>query len=132
MAQSLNKVTLIGRLGRDPELRYTPTGKPVATASLAVDHEWKNSDGEKQKDTTWFNLEFWNSTAEYVNNYGGKGRLMYIEGRYVKDRYTDKETGETRYFDKVVCNQAMFLDTRKDAQADEAEEEEEQINFSIS
>ncbi|RMF43549.1 MAG: single-stranded DNA-binding protein, partial [Anaerolineae bacterium] len=98
---ALNRVQLIGYLGRDPEMRYTPTGKPYTTFSVAVTRRWKGSSGEQKEATDWFNIEAWGRLAEICNQYLSKGRLVFIEGRLHTDRY--EQDGQTRYFTKVIA-----------------------------
>lgn len=107
---ALNKVQLIGRLGRDPESRFTPTGKKVAQFSVAISNRWKNRDGEAKETTEWVNVEAWSRLAEVCQEYLKKGSLVYVEGRLRTDKYEDK--GDTRYFTKVVAETVQFLDTR--------------------
>jgi single-strand DNA-binding protein len=106
---TLNRVQLIGRLGKDPESRYTPTGKQVTTFSLAVSNRWK-SQGETKEYTEWINLEAWGRLGEVCQEYLKKGSLVYIEGRLKTDRYEDK--GETKYFTKVVVLMMQMLDKK--------------------
>jgi single-strand DNA-binding protein len=126
---SLNRVQLIGRLGKDPETRFTPTGKKVTSFSVAVGRRWKGSEGETKEATDWFNIEAWGRLGEICQEYLQKGRLVFIEGRLQTDRY--EHEGETRYFTKVVASQMQMLDRK----ADEAEEpappvgEEEEFPF---
>ncbi|MEA4910271.1 MAG: single-stranded DNA-binding protein [Chloroflexi bacterium] len=105
---ALNLVQLIGRLGKDPESRFTPRGRRVTTFSLAVDRRWKTSQGEDQQATDWFNIEMWGALADVAQRYLQKGRLVYLSGRLQTDRY--EEGGETRYFTKVVAQQMQMLD----------------------
>jgi single-strand DNA-binding protein len=108
---TLNKVQLIGRLGRDPESKFTPTGKKVAHFSVAVSNRWKSRDGEAKESTEWVNVEAWDRLGEVCQEYLKKGSLVYIEGRLKTDKYEDK--GDTRYFTKVVAQTVQFLsDTR--------------------
>lgn len=123
---SLNRVQLIGRLGKDPETRFIPTGKKVTTFSLAVDRRWKSAAGEAKQDTDWFNIEAWGALGETSQKYLQKGQLVYIEGRLKTDRYEEK--GETRYFTRVVALNIQFLDWPKEKgepphASEEAEEE---------
>jgi len=119
---ALNRVQLIGRLGKDPELRFTPNGKKVAHFSMAVSQRWK-SNGETKEYTEWVNVEAWGRLAEICQQYLGKGRLVYIDGRLKTDRYEDKE-GETRYYTKVVALQMQMLERKPEEQVpDEIEEE---------
>ena len=109
---ALNRVQLIGRLGKDPETRVTPTGKKVANFSLAVSERWK-SGGEAKEHTQWFNVEAWGRLGEVCQEYLHKGSLVYLEGRLQTDKYEDK--GETRYFTKVVAGSMQMLE-RKSAE----------------
>lgn len=107
---ALNRVQLIGRLGRDPESRYTPTGKRVVHFSLAVSHRWKDEDGEMREFTEWVNVETWERLGEVCQEYLKKGSLVYAEGRLKTDRY--EEGGESRFFTKVVASTVQFLDKK--------------------
>jgi len=106
---ALNRVQLIGYLGKDPESRFTPSGKKVVHFSLAVTQRWKNA-GESKEATEWVNVEAWERLGEVCQQYLKKGSLVYIEGRLKTDRYEDK--GETKYFSKVVALTLQFLDKR--------------------
>ena len=105
--KGLNKVQLIGNLGRDPETRYTPNGKQVAKFSMAVNRTFKNNDGETIDDTQWFNVEAWMGLAKVVEEYLKSGDRVYIEGRLKTESY-DKD-GETKYFTKVVAQEMIML-----------------------
>jgi len=104
---ALNRVQLIGRLGKDPESKYTPTGKKVAQFSLAVSQRWKTA-GETKEYTEWVNIEAWGRLGEVCQEYLKKGSLVYLEGRLKTERYEDKE-GETKYYTKVVTQFVQFL-----------------------
>lgn len=106
---ALNRVQLIGRLGKDPESRYTPTGKQVTTFSLAVSNRWK-SQGEVKEYTEWVNVEAWGRLGEICNEYLKKGSLIYLEGRLKTDRY--EADGEVKYFTKVVGTLMQMLDKK--------------------
>ena len=93
---ALNRVQLIGRLGKDPESRFTPTGKRLAHFSLAVSNRWKSKEGDSKEYTEWVNVEAWGRLGEVCQEYLKKGSLVYIEGRLKTDKYEDK--GETKYF----------------------------------
>ena len=108
---ALNRVQLIGRLGKDPESRFTPTGKKVAHFSLAISQRWKMS-GETKEYTEWVNIEAWGRLGEVCQEYLKKGSLVYLEGRLKTDRYEDKE-GETKYYTKVVALSIQFLDKKE-------------------
>lgn len=107
---ALNRVQLIGNLGRDPESRFTPTGRQVASFTVAVNRRWKDNQGEVQEATDWFNVEAWGRLGEICNQYLHKGSLVYIEGRLQTDRY--EHEGETRYFTKVIARVMQMLDRR--------------------
>jgi len=107
---ALNRVQLIGRLGKDPESKYTPTGKKVTHFSLAVSQRWKTA-GETKEYTEWVNIEAWGRLGEVCQEYLKKGSLVYIEGRLKTEKYEDKE-GELKYFTKVVALSLQFLDKR--------------------
>ena len=106
---ALNRVQLIGRLGKDPESKYTPTGKKVAQFSLAVSQRWKSST-EMKEYTEWVNIEAWGRLGEVCQEYLKKGSLVYLEGRLKTEKYEDK--GDTKYFTKVVALSLQFLDKK--------------------
>lgn len=119
----LNKVQLIGRLGKDPDVRFTPKGSKVCVFSVAVSRRWKNTAGETQEHTDWFNVEAWGKLGEICNNYLHKGSLVYLEGRLQTDRY--EHEGETRYITKVNLQVMQMLERRE--VDDPVHEEEEPI-----
>jgi single-strand DNA-binding protein len=110
MMPSLNRIQLIGHLGKDPEVRFTPKGKKVCTFSIAVSRRWKSSAGEDKESTDWFNVEAWGHLGEICKQYLHKGRLVFLEGHVRTDRY-DRE-GETHYFTKVIATQMQMLDRK--------------------
>ena len=105
---SLNRVQIIGRLGKDPEEKTTKKGTKYAYFSVAVDRQWKGNDGKTQKETDWFNVEAWGRLGEVCLEYLSKGRLIFLEGRLNTDRY-EKE-GEIKFFTKVIARQMQMLD----------------------
>lgn len=117
---ALNRVQLIGRLGKDPEGKFTPTGKQVTHFSVAVSERWKNRDGENKEYTEWINVEAWARLGEVCTQYLRKGSLVYVEGRLKTDKYV--EEGETKYFTKVVAQMVQFLDSRIGDVLDEQDE----------
>lgn len=121
---ALNRVQLIGRLGKDPETRFTPTGKKVAHFSLAVSNRWKTKEGEAKEYTEWFNIEAWGRLGEVCQQYLHKGSLVYVEGRLKTDRYEDKD-GETKYFTKVVALTMQMLDKKPEEEPVSTVEEEQ-------
>ncbi len=125
---SLNRIQLIGRLGKEPEVRSTPKGKQVCTFSLAVSRRWKSSSGETKESTDWFNVEAWGHLGEICKQYLRKGRLVFLEGQLRTDRY-DHE-GDTRYYTKVVATQMQMLDRKaEELPAVEGEEPSEDEEF---
>jgi single-strand DNA-binding protein len=122
---TLNRIQLIGRLGKDPESRHTSSGRQVTSFSLAVSQHWK-SNGEAREATEWINIESWGRLAEVCQEYLNKGSLVYLEGRLKTDRYEDK--GETKYFTKVVASSMQMLD-KKNADQPEASVEETPVDY---
>lgn len=108
MSASFNQVELIGRLGRDPEMRYTPSGKSTTRFSIAVDNSYKNADGTKVESTDWFNVECWDRLAEIVNEYISKGRLVFVQGRLKIDEYESE--GQKKQYTKIVARVVQMLD----------------------
>jgi len=129
---ALNRVQLIGRLGKDPEGKFTPTGKKVTHFSVAVSNRWKSNEGEMKESTEWVNVEAWERLGETCHEYLKKGSLVYVEGRLKTDKYEDK--GETRYFTKVVAQMVQFLSDNRAAetvveQANQTGAEDEDIEL---
>jgi len=120
---ALNRVQLIGRLGRDPEARFTPTGKKYATFTLAVNRTWKSAEGEKQEATDWFLVNAWNKLGDVCQQYLKKGKLVFIEGRLRPERWEDKDSGEPHSRTIVVATTMQMLD-RKPDEAEVITEEE--------
>ncbi len=110
MAKSLNKVMLIGNLGKDPELRYTTSGVAVATFSLATSESWKDQDGNAQEKTEWHNIVAWRKLVEICGEWLKKGKKVYIEGRIQTRNYDDKNTGQKRYITEIVADNLIMLD----------------------
>ncbi len=109
--RSINKVTLIGNLGKDPELRYTSSGVAVATFSLATNESWKDQDGNVQDKTQWHNIVAWKKLAEICGEYLKKGAKVYLEGRLQYRTYDDKN-GVKKYVTEIVLDEMLMLDTR--------------------
>lgn len=110
----VNKVILIGNLGSDPEVKYTPSGVPVANVNLATNESWTDRNGERQERTEWHRLVIWRKLAEIVGQYLRKGSKIYIEGR-LETRSWDDQSGQKRYTTEVVVNDLQMLDGRGDA-----------------
>ena len=105
---SVNKVILVGRLGKDPETRYMTNGEAVTNATLATSENWKDKSGEKQEKTEWHNLVFYRRLAEIAGEYLKKGSQVYIEGRIQSRKYTTKE-GQERYITEIIVNEMQML-----------------------
>lgn len=114
MSSSVNKVILIGRLGKDPEIRSTPQGTTVAKFTIATDERFTDRSGEKQERTEWHNIVAWSKLAEICGQYLKKGKLVYIEGSLRTDSWDDKETGQKRYRTEIVAQNMQMLDRRGD------------------
>ena len=105
---SVNKVILIGHLGKDPEVRYMPNGEAVANVSIATSENWKDKSGEKQEKTEWHNLVFYKRLAEIVGEYLKKGSQIYVEGRLQTRKWQTKE-GQDRYTTEIIVNEMKML-----------------------
>ena len=110
MAKSLNKVMLIGNLGKDPELRFTSSGVPVATFTIATNESWKDQEGNLQERTEWHNIVAWRKLAEICGEWLKKGKKVYIEGRIQTRSYDDKNTGAKKYMTEIVADSMIMLD----------------------
>ncbi|MFQ5628650.1 MAG: single-stranded DNA-binding protein [bacterium] len=108
---TVNKVILVGRLGKDPELKYTPSGAAVANFNIATNEVWKDKDGNPQERTEWHRLVLWHKLAETANEYLKKGSRIYVEGELRTRSWEDKE-GSKRYTTEVFVRQMQFLDTK--------------------
>lgn len=126
MSRGLNKIMIIGNLGRDPEMRYTPSGRPVTSFSVAVSRSWNTSDGERHTETEWFNVVAWGNLAEICKQYLSKGQRVYVEGRLQTRRWEDNE-GRKHTSTEIVANEMIILDDRRDTNntSNEVEEDEE-------
>ncbi len=111
MGRGLNKVMIIGNLGRDPEMRYTPSGKPVTSFSLASSRTWVSADGERREETEWFNVVAWGNLAEICNQHLTKGQQVYIEGR-LQTRCWEDDNGQRHFRTEVVANEMIVLGNR--------------------
>jgi single-strand DNA-binding protein len=114
MSGSVNKVILVGRLGKDPEIRSTPSGTSVARFTMATDERFTDRNGEKQERTEWHNITAWGKLAEICGQYLKKGKLIYIDGSLRTDSWDDKETGQKRYRTEIVAQNMQMLDRRGD------------------
>ena len=112
MPKSVNKVILVGNLGRDPEVKFTPQGTPVAKFSIATSERYKDKEGNWQERTEWHNIVLWQRLAEIAGEYLKKGSKVYIEGRLRTDSWDDKESGQKKYRTEIVGNDLVLLGGR--------------------
>src|SRR5262245_30717543 len=110
--KSINKVILIGNLGKDPEVKYTPQGTPVAKLTIATNERYKDKDGQWQDRTEWHNVVLWQRLAEIAGEYLKKGGKVYIEGRLQTRSWDDKQTNQKRYMTEVVASDLVLLGGR--------------------
>jgi single-strand DNA-binding protein len=126
MTRGLNKVLIIGRVGRDPEMRYTPSGRPVTTFSVGTSRTWSTADGEKHTETEWFNVVAWSNLAEICKQYLVRDRLVYIEGR-LQTRHWEDQDGNRHSATEIVANEMIMLDDRRESSsASEYEDDDEE------
>ena len=118
---SFNRITIVGYLGRDPELRYTPDGTPVCDFSVATTERRKDRGGEPQEITTWFRITVWRRQAELAGQYLSKGKQVYVEGRLIQREYQDRD-GNTRYSLEVTASDIQFIGSRGDDSSQTREE----------
>jgi single-strand DNA-binding protein len=121
MTRGLNKVMLIGRLGQEPEMRYTPSGRPLTKLQVAVNRSWKSADGEKKTETEWFNIVAWGKLAEICNQYLSKGQQVYIEGRLHTRQWQDDE-GNNHSSVEVIAQEMLMLNSKPSDQDTELSE----------
>ena len=112
MSRGLNKVMLIGNLGRDPEMRFTPNGRPVTAFSMAVSRNWTTAEGERREETEWFNIVAWGELAERANKFMLKGQRVYVEGR-LQTRSWESADGLKHSRTEVVAGELLMLDGKK-------------------
>lgn len=122
MSRGLNKVMILGHLGRDPEMRYTQSGRPVTTFSVATSRSWKTSEGDRREETEWFNIVAWGNLAEICNQYLSKGQQVYIEGRLQTRKWED-EDGNRRTTVEVVAREMVMLGEKKQKDANPGNED---------
>ena len=115
MARGVNKVILLGNLGKDPEVKYTPSGMAVANFSLATSSSVKDKDGNWQDKTEWHNIKAFGRTAEIAGEYLKKGRTVYLEGRIHYDSWDDKETGQKKYMTQILVNELTLVGGQREA-----------------
>ncbi|MGC9349866.1 MAG: single-stranded DNA-binding protein [Anaerolineae bacterium] len=124
MTRGLNKVLIIGHLGRDPEMRFTSNGRPVAAFSVATSRGWTNSDGNRQEETEWFHVVAWGGLADLCKKRLHKGSQVYVEGR-LQTRCWETPEGERHYRTELVAQELIFLDDQDDFEVPEYSEDSE-------
>jgi single-strand DNA-binding protein len=107
---TMNKILVIGNLGRDPEMRYTPSGQAVTNFTVATNRKYTAADGESKEETEWFRVSAWGRLAETCNQYLAKGRKVYVEGR-LRSRSYETRDGQTRFENEIVANDVRFIGT---------------------
>jgi single-strand DNA-binding protein len=112
----LNRMMLIGNLGTDPEMRYTPNGSPVTSFRIATTRTYTSADGERQQDTEWFTVVAWNQLAELCNQYLTKGRRAYVDGRLHSHSWEGTD-GQTRFRNEIIADRVLFLDRQPTGQS---------------
>ncbi|NWG15950.1 MAG: single-stranded DNA-binding protein [Chloroflexi bacterium] len=112
MGRGLNKVMIIGYLGRDPEMRYTPSGRPVTSFSVATSRTWTSAEGERREETEWFNIVAWGTLAEICKTHLSKNQQVYVEGR-LQTRGWEDETGKKHFRTELVANEMILLGDRR-------------------
>jgi single-strand DNA-binding protein len=112
MARGLNKVMIIGHLGRDPEMRYTPNGRPVTSFSVATTRTWTSAEGERREETEWFNVVAWGNLAEICKAHLSKSQQVYVEGR-LQTRGWEDEDGKKHFRTELVANEMILLGDRR-------------------
>ncbi|MDX2160489.1 MAG: single-stranded DNA-binding protein [bacterium] len=117
MGRGLNKVIIIGNVGREPEMRYTPSGRPVTSFSVATSRTWVSAEGERREETEWFNVVAWGNLAEICKAHLTKNQQVYVEGR-LQTRGWEDETGKKHFRTELVANEMILLGDRRAQQAD--------------
>ena len=128
MSRDLNKVMIIGHLGRDPEMRYTPSGRPVTTFTVATNRTWNTTDGEKHNETEWFNVVSWGNLAEICKQYLSKGQQVYVEGRLQTRRWEDADNIKRNSVEIVASAMMILGDRHESNQTNSDSHESELIN----
>jgi single-strand DNA-binding protein len=113
MPKSVNKVILVGNVGKDPEIRYTPSGIPVGKFSLATNERFKDKNGEFQERTEWHNIVAWQRLAEIVGEYVSKGSKLYVEGKIQTSSWEDRQSGERKYRTEILARDLLLLGLRE-------------------
>lgn len=127
MSRDLNKIMIIGHLGRDPEMRFTPSGRPVTTFTVATNRSWTTNDGERHSETEWFNVVAWGNLAEICKQYLVKGQQVYVEGRIQTRRWEDND-GVKHTNVEIVASEMMLLGEKRDSNPPAADLQETEFH----
>jgi single-strand DNA-binding protein len=127
MGRGLNKVMIIGHVGRDPEMRYTPSGKPVTSFSVATSRSWTSAEGERREETEWFNVVAWGNLAEICKTHLVKGQQIYVEGR-LQTRGWEDEGGKKHFRTELVANEMIILGDRRQQQSSFRHDEDHEVD----
>ncbi|PJF40021.1 MAG: single-stranded DNA-binding protein [Chloroflexi bacterium] len=130
MPRGLNKVMIIGSLDRDPEMRYTPSGKPVTSFSVATTRTWTSTDGEKREETEWFNVVAWGNLAEICKTHLSKNQQVYVEGR-LQTRGWEDEHGKKHFRTELVASEMILLGERRSIHVDYDGEPEDSDDYAF-
>jgi single-strand DNA-binding protein len=132
MGRGLNKVMIIGYVGREPEMRYTPSGRPVTSFSVATSRSWTSSEGERREETEWFNVVAWGNLAEICKAHLTKSQQVYVEGR-LQTRGWEDETGKKHFRTELVANEMILLGERRHHtnDIDYGDEDEENSDYAF-
>ncbi len=128
MPRGLNKVMIIGQVGHDPDMRYTPSGKPVTSFSVTVTRTWVTAEGERREATEWFNVVAWGNLAEICNQYLRKGRRVYIEG-HLQTRSWEDQGNQKHFRTELVANEMIMLDGTGGRDVDYASNYDKESNY---
>lgn len=128
MPRGLNKVMIIGQVGHDPDMRYTPSGKPVTSFSVTVTRTWVTAEGERREATEWFNVVAWGNLAEICNQYLRKGRRVYIEG-HLQTRSWEDQGNQKHFRTELVANEMIMLDGTGGRDVDYASNYDRESNY---
>jgi len=126
----LNKVTLIGNLGQDPELKTTVNGNRVCALSVATTKKWTSKMGDKKEQTEWHKVECWDKTADIASEYGSKGDKLYLEGELKTDKWQDKE-GQDRYTTKIIASRILYLGAKNSSTKNEQSSNKPNTSFVV-
>lgn len=130
MARGLNKVMIIGTLGRDPEMRYTPSGRPVTSFSVATTRNWTSAEGERREETEWFNVVAWGNLAEICKTHLSKSQQVYVEGR-LQTRGWEDEDGKKHFRTELVANEMILLGDRRNTHFDYVDDDTDSGDYAF-